>query len=112
MGQWGGGLKPAATLPALALGQSGEVGNERGVTPPSRSLPSYNRAHLTVLSSSQLNQQHLMTLLKHAVREAFTAQSKGEHKAAGVMYIIIGFFLTPMLIGIPILAYGIYKVSR
>lgn len=39
---------------------------------------------------------------------------RGEHsspKTAAVIYIVVGVFLAPMLIGIPILIYGIYKLS-
>jgi hypothetical protein len=39
----------------------------------------------------------------------------GEHdspKLAAVLYIIVGFFFAPMLIGIPILLYGLYKLFK
>ncbi len=39
----------------------------------------------------------------------------GEHKSpklAAFVYIIVGFFFAPMLIGIPILLYGIYLLCK
>ena len=38
---------------------------------------------------------------------------RGEHsspRTAAVVYIVVGFFLAPMIIGIPILIYGVYKL--
>lgn len=40
---------------------------------------------------------------------------RGEHdspKLAAVIYIIVGFFFAPMLIGIPIMLYGFYKLLK
>lgn len=42
----------------------------------------------------------------HAVH---AAQGTGS-KTAAVIYIIAGLFLAPVLIGIPLLVYGIYKL--
>jgi hypothetical protein len=42
---------------------------------------------------------------------AHAAHDKKNPKLSGVVLIIIGLFLAPWLIGIPILIYGIYKVS-
>jgi hypothetical protein len=46
----------------------------------------------------------------HATHAA--AHEKQHPKLAGVMLIIIGLFLTPWLIGLPIMGYGIYKLSE
>ena len=44
------------------------------------------------------------------VHGARHAEKDGNHKLAGVVYIVVGFFLTPWLIGIPIMLYGFYKL--
>jgi hypothetical protein len=46
---------------------------------------------------------------------ALHAARHNEHKnakASAVVYIVIGFFFAPMLIGIPIMLYGFYKLSK
>ena len=47
--------------------------------------------------------------LVHGAREA---EKHGNHKLAGVLYIVIGFFLTPWLIGLPLMGYGVYKLFK
>lgn len=48
--------------------------------------------------------------IHHAVHAA--AHDKEHPKLSGVILIIIGLFLTPWMIGIPILIYGFYKLCR
>jgi hypothetical protein len=43
---------------------------------------------------------------------AHRASHQGSHKAAGVIYLIVGFFMAPFLIGIPIMIYGVYKLTK
>lgn len=50
--------------------------------------------------------------LSHYVHLAHRADEEGHGKWAGVMFLIIGFFLAPMLIGIPLMCYGIYKLCK
>jgi hypothetical protein len=48
-------------------------------------------------------------------QHAFHAAHKGEKdnsKLAAVVYIVVGFFFAPMLIGIPLLIYGVYKLCK
>jgi hypothetical protein len=48
-------------------------------------------------------------LVQHATVHAL--KTKGEEsKAGGIALIVIGFFLTPILIGIPIMIVGVIKV--
>jgi hypothetical protein len=49
-----------------------------------------------------------MDHLPHLIHAA--ANEKQHPKFAGVVLIVIGLFLTPWLIGIPILGYGVYKL--
>lgn len=47
----------------------------------------------------------------HWLHAAHVAAHEKKHpKLAGLGLIFIGFFLAPMLIGIPIMIYGIYKL--
>jgi hypothetical protein len=46
----------------------------------------------------------------HAVQQA--AHEKEHTKVAGVILIIFGFFTAPLLIGIPIMLLGFYKLLR
>ena len=49
----------------------------------------------------------------HWLHAAHAAAHEKEHpKIAGVMLIVIGFFLAPMLVGIPIMIYGFYKLAN
>jgi len=48
--------------------------------------------------------------LTHIVHGAM--HEKQNPKLAGVVLVVIGLFLTPILIGIPILLLGIYKLSQ
>jgi len=45
-----------------------------------------------------------------AVRHA--AKEQKESKLAGVILIVIGFFLAPVLIGVPIMLVGFYKLCK
>jgi hypothetical protein len=53
-----------------------------------------------------MSNHHLPHLIHGAMHE------KKHPKIAGMMLIIVGIFLTPWLIGIPILILGIYKLSQ
>ncbi len=46
----------------------------------------------------------------HLLHSAHGEDEHGSHKLAGVAYIVIGFFLTPLLIGVPLMFYGVYKL--
>lgn len=48
----------------------------------------------------------------HLLHGAHSASKAGNHKTAGVMYVVIGFFMAPLLIGIPIMLYGFYKLLK
>jgi len=48
----------------------------------------------------------------HGMHAAHRESHRGNHKAAGVMYIVIGFFMAPILIGIPIMIYGVWKLLK
>lgn len=48
--------------------------------------------------------------LPHLIHGAM--HEKENPRLAGVMMIIVGLFLTPWLIGLPILALGVYKLSK
>jgi hypothetical protein len=48
----------------------------------------------------------------HALHTAHNAEHRGEGKAAAWAYIVIGFFMAPLLIGIPIMIYGFYKLAK
>jgi hypothetical protein len=48
----------------------------------------------------------------HGIHAAHRASHQGSHKAAGVIYLIVGFFMAPFLIGIPIMIYGVYKLTK
>ncbi len=43
---------------------------------------------------------------------AHNAKNNGNHKVAGVIYIAVGFFLAPVLIGFPLMAYGVYLLFK
>ena len=43
---------------------------------------------------------------------AHCANKNGGHKLAGVIYIVVGFFLAPVLIGLPLMAYGAYLLFK
>lgn len=46
----------------------------------------------------------------HLTHAASHAKGKSENIIAGLLLIVFGFFLTPMLIGVPMIIYGIYKL--
>ena len=48
----------------------------------------------------------------HYLHHAHKADEGGNHKLAGVILIVVGFFLAPALIGIPIMIYGFYKLCK
>ncbi|MGA2256830.1 MAG: hypothetical protein ABSG53_19440 [Thermoguttaceae bacterium] len=48
----------------------------------------------------------------HMLHNAHQADERGNHKLAGVVYIVVGFFLTPVLIGFPLMLYGVYKLFK
>ena len=50
--------------------------------------------------------------IRHLMQGAHNADKNGSHKLAGVVYIVVGFFLAPVLIGIPLMLYGFYKVCN
>jgi len=48
----------------------------------------------------------------HLLHRAHDAGKSGNGKAAAVAYIVIGFFMAPILVGIPIMIYGFYKLAK
>lgn len=48
----------------------------------------------------------------HALHAAHRESERGNHKGAAWIYIIVGLFMTPILIGIPIMIYGFYKLAK
>ena len=48
----------------------------------------------------------------HLLHNAHQAEEHGNHKLAGVVYIVVGFFLAPALIGFPLMAYGVYLLFK
>jgi len=46
------------------------------------------------------------------LHSAHQANGSGNNKLAGVVYIIVGFFLTPWLVGFPLMLYGFYKLFK
>lgn len=48
----------------------------------------------------------------HLAHVAHHADKEGNSRAAGVVWIVIGFFLTPALVGVPIVAFGVYKLCK
>jgi len=52
-------------------------------------------------------------MLNHWIHAAHKAAHEKKHpKLAGLLMIVIGLFLTPWLIGIPILIYGFCKLAE
>lgn len=43
---------------------------------------------------------------------AHAAHNKSNPKLAGIILIVIGFFLAPMLIGIPLMIFGFVKLFK
>ncbi|OWK38943.1 hypothetical protein [Fimbriiglobus ruber] len=50
--------------------------------------------------------------LAHVVHGAHAESERGNHTLAGIAYIGAGFFLAPILIGIPLMIYGFYKLMK
>lgn len=48
----------------------------------------------------------------HGIHAAHQASRRGNHKVAGVICLLVGFFTAPMLIGIPLMVYGFYKLAK
>lgn len=48
----------------------------------------------------------------HWLHAAQEEGHRGNHKAAGVAYLVVGLFMAPVLIGIPIMLYGLYKLAK
>jgi hypothetical protein len=48
----------------------------------------------------------------HLVHGARHEEERGHHKLAGVIYIVVGFFMAPILVGIPLMLYGFYKLTK
>lgn len=55
---------------------------------------------------------HMLHQVREGEKHADLTGDTKEGKLAAVGYIVIGFFLTPMLIGIPIMGYGLYKLTK
>ncbi len=55
---------------------------------------------------------HYQHIVRHMLHGARQAEEQGSHKLAGVVYIVVGFFLTPALIGFPMMLYGFYKLFK
>jgi hypothetical protein len=51
-------------------------------------------------------------LARHLLHGAHQEAECGHNKLAGVVYIVVGFFLTPALIGFPLMVYGFYKLFK
>jgi hypothetical protein len=58
------------------------------------------------MKGTKMLEHHLPEMIKRAVEE------KKDTKTAGIFLVIVGLLLTPWFIGIPILGYGIYKLSQ
>ena len=43
---------------------------------------------------------------------AAEAAARENSKAAGVVLLVVGFFLAPFMIGIPIMCFGFYKLCK
>ena len=48
--------------------------------------------------------------MRISLTSANHANGSGNNKLAGVIYIIVGLFLTPWLIGFPLMLYGFCKL--
>jgi hypothetical protein len=66
------------------------------------------RAAVAVTKTGEAMSNHWM----HGIHQAHRASHEGSHKTAGVIYIIVGLFMAPFLIGIPLMIYGIYKLAK
>ena len=55
---------------------------------------------------------HLLHQLHKGERHGIETGNLNESRLAAVGYIIVGIFLTPMLIGIPIILYGVCKLMK
>ncbi len=53
-----------------------------------------------------MSPHHVSHLVRHAMQE------KKHPKFAGLVLVVVGLFLAPWLIGIPIVLMGIYKLTR
>jgi hypothetical protein len=51
-------------------------------------------------------------VVRHMLHGAHQADQSGSHKLAGIVYIVVGFFLSPALIGFPLMIYGFYKLCK
>ncbi len=50
--------------------------------------------------------------VRQLMQGAHNADKNGGHKLAGIIYIGVGFFLAPVLIGFPLMAYGVYLLFK
>jgi hypothetical protein len=50
--------------------------------------------------------------LAHLIHGARHESERGNHKLAGIAYIVAGFFLVPILIGIPLMIFGVCKLFK
>jgi hypothetical protein len=48
---------------------------------------------------------HMLHTLRHGEKHAHTKKDK---TFVAIGYIVVGFFLAPLLIGLPLIAYGVY----
>lgn len=48
----------------------------------------------------------------HLLHKAHEVSKGGNSKVAAVAYIVIGFCMAPILVGIPIMIYGFYKLAK
>ncbi len=55
-----------------------------------------------------MSSHHILHLLHNAHKEG----EKGNHKVEGAVYIGTGFAFAPMLVGIPMMLYGVYKLCK
>jgi hypothetical protein len=78
----------------------------RGAARFSRARPHTGNARMCIKKEVLLTMHHNLPHLIHGAMH-----EKDHPKLAGVMLIIVGLFLTPFVIGIPILLLGMYKLS-
>ncbi len=51
-------------------------------------------------------------IVRQLMNGAHNVNKNGGHKLAGTIYIVVGFFLAPVLIGFPLMAYGVYLLFK
>jgi hypothetical protein len=72
---------------------------------------------LTLFSNQPQQRQTVLPMdfnhINHLFRGIQAASHEKKHpKIAGLILMVIGFFFVPMLIGIPMMIYGFYKLVK